>query len=111
MPKRLITQCSGVLNVWACRHHPWSTNSLILVQQLIKCRKVQLDKVNPLWCNIGDNGENGCVSQQEMEDMQKQVDTLQSQLNDWHNVTINILRDLYFTSNSGMMYTSLYQCI
>ena len=38
-------------------------------------------------------------------DMQGRVDTLQSQLNYWLNVTINILKDLYFSPNSGRMHT------
>ena len=73
-----------------------------------------------LWCDVGDNGENECVSQQEVAvvkaelaaevaavkaDMQGRVDTLQSQLNYWQNVTINILKELYFSPNSGRMYT------
>ena len=45
-----------------------------------------------------------CVCQQEMAmelaavkaDMQGRVDTLQNQVNHWQNVTINILKDLYF---------------
>ena len=73
-----------------------------------------------LWCDVGDSGENECVSQQEVAvvkvelaaevaavkaDMQERVDTLQSQLNYWQNVTINILKELYFSPNSGMMHT------
>ena len=50
-------------------------------------------------------GDNECVSQQQMADMQGRVDTLQSQLNYWQNVTINLLKELYVSFNSGMMHT------
>ena len=62
-----------------------------------------------MYMYIGGTGENECTCQQELAavkaDMQGRVDRLQSQLNYWQNVTINILKDLYFSSNSGMIYT------
>ena len=58
----------------------------------------------------GGTGENECVSQQELAavktDMQGRVDTLQSQLNYLQNVTINILKDLYFSPNSGNVHNT-----
>ena len=52
-----------------------------------------------MYIYIGGPGENECTCQQELAavkaDMQGRVDTLQSQLNYWQNVTINILKDLY----------------
>ena len=66
---------------------------------------------------IGGTGDNECARQQgvaavEAElaavkaDMQGRVDTLQSQLNYWQNVTINILKDLYFSPNSGNIHNT-----
>ena len=64
--------------------------------------------------HVDGNGENECVSQQELAavkaDMQERVDTLQSQLNYWQNVTINILKEL-FSSNSGNAHTTTNQCL
>ena len=76
-------------------------------------RTLQKIDTYALWCDVGDNGENECTCQQELAavkaelaavkaDMQGRVDRLQSQLNYWQNVTINILKDLYFSSNSGI---------
>ena len=58
-----------------------------------------------MYMDIGGTGGNECACQQELAavkaDMQGRVDTLQSQLDYWQNVTINILKDLYFSPNSG----------
>ena len=80
-----------------------------------------------LWCDVGDNGD--CVSQQEMAtvkaelaavkaeleavkaDTQGKMDTLQKQVNYGQNVTINILKDLYFSSNSGNVHATTNQCL
>ena len=70
-----------------------------------------------MYMDIGGTGENECECQQEMAavkaelaavkaDMQGRVDTLQSQLNYWQNVTINILKDLYFSPNSGNIHNT-----
>ena len=66
-----------------------------------------------MYMYIGGTGENECVSQQELAavkaelaDTRGRVDTLQSQLNYWQNVTINILKDLYFSPNSGNIHNT-----
>ena len=49
-----------------------------------------------MYIYIGGTGENECACQQELA-------ALQSQLDYWQNATIDILKDLYFSPNSGMI--------
>ena len=63
--------------------------------------------------HVGGTGENECECQQEvaavkaeLADTRGRVDTLQSQLNYWQNVTINILKELYFSPNSGNIHNT-----
>ena len=80
--------------------------------ELLLCISVWLR--DAMWCNvmyIGGYGENECVCQDVAielatvkADMQGQVDTLQSQLNYWQNVTINTLKDLH--SSKGYVHKS-----
>ena len=43
-----------------------------------------------------------CVSQEELDAVERKVDELYSQLHYWQNVTINILKEQYFPSNPGI---------
>ena len=82
-----------------------SSASYVTVVYLMPCGE--------MYMYIGGNGENECTCQQELAavkaelaDTRGRVDTLQSQLNYWQNVTINILKDLYFSPNSGNIHNT-----
>ena len=89
---------------------------------LVKSQVASVKNTHVLCCDVGDSSENECVSQQEIAevkaelaavkaDMQGQMDTLQRQVNYGQNVTINILMDLYFSSNSGNAHAATNQCL
>ena len=85
---------------------------MLVISLLYPCKEYLMPS-GVMYMYIGGTGENECVSQQEvaavkaeLADMRGRVDTLQSQLNYWQNVTINILKDLYFSPNSGNIHNT-----
>ena len=58
-------------------------------------------------CNpVDPNVVTECVSQEELDAVERKVDELYSQLHYWQNVTINILKEQYFPSNTGTLNMS-----